>query len=120
MKKLKDRTKELLWNVGNCSSVPHTREYNAYINQFIRSSSSVGANYRTAQRAKSDVDFINKLKIVEEEANKSIYFLELLVEVLENNKEKARLLHAKCNEINSIVVAAINTTPKNFKNDLYF
>lgn len=47
-----------------CAKIPKSREYNAYVNQLIRSSSSVGANYRAAQRAKSTADFINKLKIV--------------------------------------------------------
>ena len=49
-----------------------------YSNQLIRSSSSPGANYRAACRAKSTDDFINKLKIVEEELDESVYFLELL------------------------------------------
>lgn len=49
-----------------------------YSNQLIRSSSSPGANYRAACRAKSIADFINKLKIVEEELDESLYFLELL------------------------------------------
>ncbi|WP_242670073.1 four helix bundle protein [Gramella sp. KN1008] len=81
MRDLKERTKRFIiecWNF--CAKIPHSREYNAYANQLIRSSSSVGANYRAAQRAKSDADFINKLKIVEEEADESMYFLELLIE----------------------------------------
>lgn len=52
-----------------CMRFPISREYNAYCNQLIRCSSSVGANYRAACRGKSDRDFINKLKIVEEEAD---------------------------------------------------
>lgn len=111
MRDLKERTKSFAiecWKF--CAKIPHSREYNAYVNQLIRSSSSVGANYRAAQRAKSNADFLNKLKIVEEEADESMYFLELLIEVLEENKEKAKILHAECNEIISIVVASINTT----------
>ena len=52
-----------------CTQLPKTREFNAYVNQLIRCSSSVGANYRASQRAKSTADFINKLKIVEEEVD---------------------------------------------------
>jgi four helix bundle protein len=48
--------------------------------QIIRSSTSVGANYRASCRAKSTSDFINKLKIVEEEADETIYWLEILEE----------------------------------------
>ena len=113
MRNLKDRTKQFAldcWRL--CSVIPNSREYNAYVNQLIRSSSSVGANYRAAQRAKSDADFINKLKIVEEEADESMYFLELLLEIMPENKEQAKTLHTECNEIISIVVASINTTRK--------
>src|SRR5260370_25146224 len=52
---------------------------NAHCNQLIRSSSSPGTNYRAALRGKSTADFINKLKIVEEELDESDYFLELLL-----------------------------------------
>lgn len=113
MRNLKDRTKQFAIDCWKfCAALPHSREYNAYVNQLIRSSSSVGANFRAAQRAKSDADFINKLKIVEEEADESMYFLELLIAVLESNKERAQELHSECNEIISIVVASINTARK--------
>jgi four helix bundle protein len=46
--------------------------------QVIRSATSVGANYRAACKAKSSADFINKLKIVEEESDESVYWLELI------------------------------------------
>ncbi|MCM8569979.1 four helix bundle protein [Gramella jeungdoensis] len=113
MRNLKDRTKQFAVDCWKfCAQLPHSREYNAYVNQLIRSSSSVGANYRAAQRAKSNADFINKLKIVEEEADESMYFLEILIEVLDNDVEKAKILHAECNEIISIIVSAINTTKR--------
>lgn len=66
------RTKQFVIDCWFLSSkFPNSREYNAYINQLIRCSSSVGANYRASQRAKSPADFINKLKIVEEETDES-------------------------------------------------
>jgi four helix bundle protein len=52
-----------------CEELPQRKSLNIYSAQLIRSSSSVGANYRAACRAKSKPDFINKLKIVEEEAD---------------------------------------------------
>jgi four helix bundle protein len=77
-----DRTKKFALNCWIlCQKLSYSREYNAYVRQLLRSSSSVGANYRAAQRAKSNADFINKLKIVEEEADESQYFLELLEEI---------------------------------------
>lgn len=113
---LKDRTKAFAiktWNL--CSNIPKSREFNAYVNQLIRSSSSVGANYRASQRAKSRADFINKLKIVEEEVDESIYFLELLIEVSENNLMEMKLLHNEASEILAIVVSSIKTAKTNGK-----
>lgn len=110
---IKNRTKKFAsdcWHL--CSKFPVTREYNAYCNQLIRCSSSVGANYRAACRAKSEADFLNKLKIVEEEADESMYFIELLQEVTDREKEEMKRLHAEANEILSIVVASIITIRK--------
>ena len=68
-----------------CEQIPRSRELDTLVRQLIRSSSSVGANYRASQRAKSTADFINKLKIVEEEVDESAYWLELFMEVREAN-----------------------------------
>ena len=96
-----------------CSKLPKTREYNAYVNQLIRCSSQVGANYRATQRAKSAPDFINKLKIVEEEADESHFFLELIqhitmIEQIGLNSEIEFLLK-EANEITAIVVSSLKT-----------
>ncbi len=110
---LKDRTKKFAidcWIL--CSKLPKTREFNAYVNQLIKCSSSVGANYRASQRAKSSKDFINKLKIVEEEADESAYFLELLLEITEFEKEEIIRLVKESNEILAIMVSSINTARK--------
>lgn len=107
---LKDRTKKFAidcWIL--CDKFPNQRGFNAYINQLIRCSSSVGANYRASQRAKSTADFINKLKIVEEEADESMYFLELLLSVSKAHHEEIKVLHKEANEILSIIVSSINT-----------
>ena len=107
---LKNRTKQYAidcWHL--CSKFPVSREYNAFCNQLIRCSSSVGANYRAACRAKSKADFINKLKIVEEEADESMYFLELLLEISNSRHQEMKRLHAEGNELLSIVVASIKT-----------
>jgi four helix bundle protein len=96
-----------------CSKLPKTREYNAYVNQLIRCSSSVGANYRASQRAKSAPDFINKLKIVEEEADESHFFLELIqditmIEQIGLNSE-IEFLIKEANEITAIIVSSLKT-----------
>ncbi|MUU78854.1 four helix bundle protein [Winogradskyella endarachnes] len=107
---LKNRTQKYAadcWHL--CTKFPVSREYNAYCNQLIRCSSSVGANYRAACRAKSDADFINKLKIVEEEADESMYFLELLLQVTDKEHDEMKRLHKEGNELLVIVVASIKT-----------
>ncbi|XCF07098.1 four helix bundle protein [Tamlana crocina] len=107
---LKDRTKKYAvdcWKL--CSKFPVSREYSAFCNQLIRCSSSVGANYRAACRAKSTADFINKLKIVEEEADESMYFLELFLEIGAIEQDEIKRLHKEADELLAIVVASIKT-----------
>ena len=86
---LKARTKAYSISIAKLIiDLPHNVINKNYSNQLIRSSSSVGANYRAACRAKSSADFLNKLKIVEEELDETMFFLELLAEF---NAEKGRL-----------------------------
>jgi len=113
MQDLKARTKKFTidcWKL--CASLPKTREYNNMVYQLFKSSSSVGANWRASQRPKSDADFINKLKIVEEEADETCFWLEILIEVWPNEHEEAKRLWKECDEILRITVASINTAKK--------
>ena len=111
---LKVRTKKFAIDCGKlCRNFPHSREYNAYINQLIRCSSSVGANYRASQRGKSTADFINKLKIVEEECDETMYFLEIFMELLPEHKTELKIIHKEANEILSIIVASLKTARNN-------
>jgi four helix bundle protein len=89
--------------------LPNKISSKAIAAQIIRCSTSIGANYRAACRAKSDADFINKLKIVEEEADETIYWLELLEESGLIAFERTMSIKKESNEILSIVVASINT-----------
>ena len=114
MRDLKKRTQKFAldcWYL--CSKIPKSREYNAFANQLIRSSSSVGANFRASQRAKSTADFINKLKMVEEEIDESMYWLELFMEILGDLRDELESLHSEANEILAITVASVNTARKN-------
>ena len=117
---LKTRTKKFAIDCGRlCRNFPHLREYNAYVNQLIKSSSSVGANYRASQRGKSTADFINKLKIVEEEADESHFFLEILLDLYDlddvNVKDEMKRLCKEANELVAIIVASINTAKNKLK-----
>ncbi|MEQ9468558.1 MAG: four helix bundle protein [Ekhidna sp.] len=85
----------------------------AYANQLIRASSSVGANYRAACRAKSAKDFINKLKIVEEECDECMFFLELIKELKPDSGKSVEPIWKEANEILSIIVESLSTARRN-------
>ena len=78
--------------------------------QLLRSGTSVGANYRSACRARSKPDFLSKITIAEEEADESIYWLELLRDAgLAPEKELAPLLK-EADELTAILTASGRTT----------
>ncbi len=81
--------------------------------QLVRCGTSVGANFRAACRARSHPDFIAKLKIVEEECDESIYWLELLADLNLSNGGMLQKLTLEANEILAIIVASIKTARKN-------
>lgn len=90
-------------------SLPHTVEADVIGRQVLRSSTSVGANYRASIRAKSTADCINKLKIVEEEVDESLYWLELLVEAEIIPQKQLEPLMNEINEILAIIVSSLKT-----------
>ncbi len=108
---MKLRTKQFSIDVGHLTLTLDRNDINRnYSNQIIRSSSSVGANYRAVRRAKSKADFINKLKIVEEELDESLFFLELLEEFNVQKKDIIQKIYKDGDELLRIIVATINTT----------
>lgn len=115
-KYLKQRTFDFA--VGKLISwLPNNPVNRAYFAQIVRSSSSVGSNYRASQRAKSARDFLNKLKIVEEETDETIYFLELLKALNDHYSESIAPLITEGTEILKIIVASINTTRRKLNTD---
>jgi four helix bundle protein len=114
MQDLKQRTFEFAIAVAKLiQKLPFNTVNKAYANQLIRCSSSVGANYRAARRAKSDADFIHKLKIVEEEADESVYFLELLLIFNPGLKEQISELIIEAASLLKIFVASVKTARSN-------
>jgi four helix bundle protein len=100
MDDLKDRTKQFAIRVIKlCSSLPKTAEYVVIGKQLIRSASSVGANYRSACRGKSRADFIAKLSVVEEEADESIYWMELLEALRQTPNTELASLKDEANQL---------------------
>lgn len=117
-KMLKDRTKKLAIDVAIfCRIIYADSLLRPYANQLIRSSSSVGANYRAACRAKSGADFINKLKIVEEECDECMFFLELIKELKPDSEKSLNPIWIEANELLSIIVSSISTARKNLESN---
>ncbi|MBU6399587.1 MAG: four helix bundle protein [Verrucomicrobia bacterium] len=111
---LQRRTKRFaLQIVEFCESLPHDEACGVLRRQLLRCGTSVGANYRAACRAKSKADFISKMGNVEEEADESGYWLELLVDAGKVSPRQASSLLEEANELVAIAVASINTARRN-------
>jgi four helix bundle protein len=107
---MKNRTKRFALDVIRLvSDLPKNTEGRAVGNQLVRSGSSVGANYRAACRGKSKADFISKLGIVEEEADESCYWLEIIIEGGLLPASQVSGLLKEANEITAIIVASRKT-----------
>lgn len=106
----KRRTKQLgLAVIRMTEKFPETRLAWVVKDQILRSALSVGANYRAVCRAKSDKDFINKMRIVEEEADETAYWLEIIEESDLLRSDDLRELKREVNELVAMVVASIRT-----------
>ena len=106
----KNRTKQIALRVIRLvESLPNTSSANIIGKQLLRSATSVGANYRAACRGKSTADVLQKLAIVEEEADESLYWLELLIESEIVSANKLSILMSDMNEIVAMTVSSIKT-----------
>jgi len=110
---LKKRLKVFALRIIKLSErLPNNNVGNTLGRQIIRSGTSPGANYRSACVGKSDRDFLNKLKMVEEELDETIYWIELIIE---SGLMKAILLDGllkENNELLKIIVSSIKTMKK--------
>ena len=107
---MKTRTKAYAnRGVKLCAALPNNLIARTLGQQLLRSGTSVGANYRAVCRAKSNADFINKFRVVEEECDESLFWMELLVD--NNLVKESRLggLMKEGNEILAIVVSSAKT-----------
>jgi len=110
---LKKRTKRFaLETIKFVETLPSDKTRAVLGRQLLRSGTSVGANYRAACRAKSPADFIFKMGIVEEEADESSFWIELLLEAEKISGEKVNALLKESNELVAISVASIRTAKK--------
>ena len=109
----KQRTKKLALRVIELvEALPESRTADVIGRQLLRCGTSVGANYRSACRGKSTADVLAKLAIVEEEADETIYWLELLIETKIVSANDVESLIKESNEIVAMTVASIKTLRK--------
>ena len=81
-KELEKRTKKFAVRIIKLSAkLPNTPEARVIKTQMTKAGSSIGANYREANRARSKADFRNKIRICESEANETRFWLEVIAEV---------------------------------------
>ena len=97
---LEKRTKEFAVRIIRLSTVlPNTLESRVIRNQIIKSGTSIGANYREANRSRSQADFRNKIRICESEASETQYWLEVIVEAGLLSLQKLKREYDECTEL---------------------
>ena len=113
---LKERTKRFALRVIRVvKSLPKTDEARIIGKQVLRSGTSVAANYRAVCRARSKAEFISKIGVVVEEADETVFWLELLVESEIVKKEQMTELLKEANELLAIFAASQQTAKRNSK-----
>ncbi|MBO7119522.1 MAG: four helix bundle protein [Bacteroidaceae bacterium] len=98
-------------------SLPSSIAGNAIARQIVRSGTSPSANYRAACLAKSEKDFINKLKMVEEELDETSHWLEIIMRSQLMTESRLKPLHQECSELLNIIAKSIITTKARINTD---
>ena len=111
-KQLEKRTKIFAITIIKLSSsLPNTPEGRVIRNQITKSGTSIGANYREANRSRSKADFINKISIAESEASETAYWLEIIEELEWSENQKIQTIMRESNEL----LAIFTSIGKNMK-----
>jgi four helix bundle protein len=107
---LQRRTKEFAVRVVRMAGrIPETSVSKRIIGQFVGAGTSVGANYRAACRARSRNEFASKLQIVREEADESVYWIEILLETQIVSGSEWLSLHKEADELTAIFTSSLLT-----------
>ena len=106
-KSLEKRTRKFAYLIIKLSSsLPKTPEANVIRNQLTKAGTSIGANYREANRARSKADFSNRIKICESETSEAIYWLNLINDLKWVNPDQLNFLSTEANEFLAIFASA--------------
>ena len=112
-KELKDRTKRFAVDVMQlCRELPPSLDGRTVGQQLIRCGTSVAANYRASCRARSRAEFIAKMGTVEEEADESLFWLELVVDSKLATATRVEKLLKEADELTAIFVSSIRTAKR--------
>ncbi len=102
-KQLENRTKKFAIDIIELSaSLLNTAELKVIKNQISKSGTSIGANYREANRSRSKADFLNKIKICESEASETVYWLEILIDLNCRDNKSIQIILDEAKEILAI------------------
>jgi four helix bundle protein len=113
---LKARTKQFALRVMKMvDALPRTIQGRAIAKQFIRSATSVAANYRAACRARSRAEFVAKIGVVEEEADETAFWLELIIDSRLLTKARIHPLLTEAGELVAIMAASRKSAVGNRK-----
>ena len=113
---LRRRTKEFaLRTMKLVDALPRSRSANAVANQLVRSGTAVASNYRAACRARSKAEFIAKIGVVEEGADESAFWLELVIEHKLMQEVLVRPLLKEADELTAIMAASRISASRNSK-----
>jgi len=111
-KNLEERTQKFAVRIiGLSAKLPNTPEGRVIRNQITKSGTSIGANYREANRGRSRADFKNKINICESEASETQYWLQVIVKLGWSSWEKVNSDYEECSEL----LAIFTSTGKNLK-----
>ncbi len=111
-----DRTKHFAVNIIKMTEfLPKSYASSVISKQIVRSATSVGANYRASQRARSDREFIAKLQIVLEESDETLYWLEIIQEMNWLPSESLLPIISEANELTAIFVSSLKTVKERIK-----
>ena len=114
---LEQRTKRFAVELLNfLYELPYNKVLGVLINQLTKSGTSIGANYREANRAESKKDFNHKIGIVEKEASETVYWMELLMEsnlLTEDQRSELKALSSESNELLALFSSISRTSRQN-------
>jgi len=108
-KELEKRTRKFAVQIIRLSiKLPHIVESNVVRNQITKCGTSVGANYREANRSRSKADFKNKIAICESEASETRYWIEVIVDIEWLSREQVKAEYDECGELLAIFTSIGN------------